>query len=630
MKYKYKTADEYVQILEQADDAYYNKGENEDVLSDAAYDALKDEFLERFPSHAYAKKIGSSTKETSTLPKVRHEIPMGSQSKVNTLEELKDWVKKTEEKVGAVSFFVSEKLDGFSLALKYEKSFKQAISRGDGIEGEDLTANAKKIEDVPKEISSKEKVLVRGETILKKSVYSAHFLDKANPRNAAAGTIRRLDGERCEHLSYLAYDVIVDGKELKTEEEKFKLLEKFGFETPKYKLCKTIEEIEAFYQEYVQKKRDKSDFEMDGLVVTVNEVKKQDILGVINNRPRFSRAYKFTAQSGITVLREVAWQVGRTGRITPVAKTDPVKVAGVTITSVTLHNLSEIERLGLKVGQTVEVLRAGDVIPKIVSVIDAKGTAIKVPKNCPVCHQPTTSGEIFLTCENPSCEAKLHHGLVHWVKSLDIKGFGQELVDRLQEEGLVETPADFYTLTAEQVAALERMGEKSATKVLKELHSKKELTLPLFIKALGIAQVSEKTVELVLPTHPTLDDLFKAKKEDLASIHGIGEITAELLLEGLKERKEVIKELLKHLTLKAPKVIVGGKLQGQSFCFTGVRDKNLEVAIVEAGGKIASGVSANLTYLVAKDPEENSSKLKKARDLKVSIISLEKAKEIIK
>lgn len=628
MKYKYKTAEEYVKVLKAADDAYYNKDENSDLMSDAVYDTLKDEFLERFPEHEYSKEIGAVVK-SSAFSKIQHEIPMGSQSKVNTLEELKDWVKKTKEKVGDFSFFVSEKLDGFSLALKYKEKLEQAISRGDGVVGEDLTNNAKKIKEVPSKISVDKKTQVRGETILKKSVYEKHFSDKANPRNAAAGTIRRLDGERCEHLSYRAYDLLIEGEDFSTEEEKFKRLKDLGFKVPSHKLCKTIEEVQAFYESYEQKLRAQEDLEMDGLIVTVNEIKKQKTLGIISNKPRYSRAYKFSAQSGLTVIKEVVWQVGRTGRITPVAKTDPVKVAGVTISSVTLHNLSEIEKLGVKIGQTVEVLRAGDVIPKIVKVINEKGTKIKVPTACPVCGEKTSVGEIFLTCENSNCEAKLYHSLVHWVKSLDIKGFGQELVDRLQEEGLVGEPADFYKLTVDEVAGLERMGTKSAEKVLKELNSKKELSIPTFIKALGIAQISEKTIELLLPTHPSLEDILKSKEEELAKIHGIGEITAKLLLEGLRIRKDIIKNLLEFITLKKPKIVVGGKLQGQSFCFTGVRDKNLEVTIVELGGKIASGVSSSLSYLVAKDPEENSSKLKKARELKIPIITLEQAKEMV-
>mgnify|MGYP002651484093 CR=1 FL=1 len=626
-KFKFKTAKEYVQELKKADDLYYNKDEKSDSMSDAEYDALKDEFTARFPDHEYLKEVGA---QTVSGTKVKHEIPMGSQSKVNTESELEDWALKVEEKVGSVEYLVSEKLDGFSLALKYEKNLVQGVSRGDGIEGEDLTSNSKKIKDIPSSISSKNKTLVRGETILKKSVYQNLFTDKANPRNAAAGTIRRLDGERCEHLSFLAYDVIQDGHKFKTELEKFEFLKSQGFETPSFRLCKDLSEVKEFYNEYEQSKRDSSDFEMDGLVVMVNDIKAQNLLGIINNRPRYSRAYKFSAQSGITQIKEVVWQVGRTGRITPVAKTEPVKVAGVTITSVTLHNLSEIERLNLKIGQTVEVLRAGDVIPKIVKVIKSAGEKIKIPSACPVCSQKTTKGEIFLTCDNPNCESKLYHGLLYWVKTLDIKGFGQELVDRLQEAGLITEPADFYALTKEQLSDLERMGEKSAEKVLKELHSKKELTIPVFVKGLGIAQVSEKTLDLVMPTHSSLEKIMEAKPEELAAIHGIGDVTSKLLIDGLKSRRKIIENLLKYISLKAPKKVEGGKLQGKSFCFTGVRDKNIEVAIVDNGGKIASGVSATLSYLVAKDPDENSSKLKKAKELRVEILTLEQAWEKVR
>lgn len=617
MKFAYKTAEEYAEVLTAASESYYNSGET--LMTDQEYDQLFDEFQERFPDHEFFKTIGAQS--SNLFKKVTHEIAMGSQAKVNTLEELQDWWKKTEEKVGSLKVLVSEKLDGFSLSLSYDKKkFYQGITRGTGVIGDDVTQNVKKIKDIPKSVKLEGKLHVRGEALISRETYTKEFSDKANARNAAAGTIRRLDGERCEYLSFRAYDIV--GTEFKTEEEKFKTLQTLGFKTPEYKLCSSVEEVQEVWESY-EEKRQKLSFEMDGLVVMVNDLKQQEILGIINQRPRYSRAYKFSAEAGITTLEDCEWQVGRTGRITPVGKVTPVKVAGVTISSVTLHNLSEMDKLGLKLNQKVEIKRAGDVIPKITKVLTAKGDVIKIPRECPVCNEPTTRGEIFLTCDNAQCSAKQFFSLLHWVKSLEIKGFGEELVDRLSEAGLIQEPADFYTLTKEQLSELDRMGEKSAEKVLKELHAKKSLTLPLFVKALGIPQASEKTVELILPTHDSLDKITQASEEELANIHGIGEITAKVILTGLKDRKKQIQNLLNHITLVAPKKIEGGKLQGQSYCFTGVRDKNLEVALVEAGAKIASGVSKTLTVLVAKDPEENSSKLQKARDLGVEILNLE-------
>ena len=624
-KYAYKTSQEYVEVLTKASDDYYNLGESS--MSDAEYDTLFDEFQARFPDHEFFKSIGASV--NGLFSKVTHEIAMGSQSKVNTLEELKDWWKKTEEKVGPFQVLVSEKLDGFSLSLGYDKkALTQGITRGDGIVGDDVTQNVLKITEIPKKIKDNKKLTVRGEVLISKETYIKSFADKANARNAAAGTIRRLDGERCELLSFRGYDVV--GETFKTEEEKFKFIESLGVKTPAYKLCSSVEEVQEFWVEYENKKRNTQPFEMDGLVVMVNDIKLQEILGIINQKPRYSRAYKFSAESGISVLEDCEWQVGRTGRITPVGKVTPVKVAGVTISSVTLHNLSEINRLGLKLGQRVEIKRAGDVIPKITKVLDTKGVNIVIPRLCPECEQPTTVGEIFLTCENPNCSAKHYFSLLHWVKSLEIKGFGEELVERLFDAELIHDASDFYTLTKEQLENLDRMGEKSAEKVLKELHSKKTLTIPVFIKALGIPQASEKTVELILPHKQTLEDIMSATEKDLGQIHGIGEITAKTLIEGLQHRKKVIEKLLAFITLTLPKKIEGGKLQGQSFCFTGVRDKNLEQALVEAGAKIASGVSKNLTVLIAKDPDEQSSKLQKARDLGVEVLSLAQAWERVK
>jgi DNA ligase (NAD+) len=557
---------------------------------------------------------------------------MGSQAKVNTPAELIDWAKKQQEKIKTkFKFGISEKVDGFSLSLKYlAGELVQAITRGDGLIGEDVTVNVKKMKQVPLTLPNKLNATFRGEAVLFIEDFNEFFPDKANPRNAAAGTVRRLDGERCEHLTFLCYDVLLENEaQITTEAEKYEILKKLGFVTPIFSLVDSLEEVIKVWQEYETGKRQNSEYEMDGLVITVNSLADQKVLGIVDQRPRYSRAFKFSAQMGETEIEKVEWFVGRTGRITPVAVVTPIKLAGVTITNITLHNLSEITRLGVTLNSKVLIKRAGDVIPKIERLIKVGTKAIDIPAHCPSCQEATVAEDIFLWCRNKACPAQGYGGLLHWVKSLEIKGFGDELVQQLFDAKMVVEPADFYKLTVKDIAGLDRRGEKSATKVLEALHAKKELTVPEFIKGLGIPQVSDKIAEVVQAQYHTLPEITEASVAELSAIHGIGEIFAQKLKTGLQERKQIIKKLLEQVTLKPYEVISGGSLSGQSFCFTGVRDKNLEKDIAKLGGKIASGVSKTLTFLVAKDVEENSSKLVKARELGVKIVTLSEAQQLV-
>lgn len=629
-KYRFKTAAEYIKILTEANEAYYNSGQT--LMSDQEYDLLRDEFAARFPKHEFLKQVGASLSLQASFAKVRHEIAMGSQNKVNTPSELRDWINKQKAKIKIlISFLISEKIDGFSLSLKYvQGQLVQALTRGDGIIGEDVTVNVKKMKQVPLTLTKPLDATVRGEAVIFLDDFNEYFSDKANPRNAAAGTVRRLDGERCEHLTFLCYDILTSDNTLTTEEAKLSLIKQLGFTTPWYKLVSNIEEVIEVWSEYEKGKRAGASYEMDGLVVCINELIAQQVLGIIDQRPRYSRAFKFSAQTGETTINDVQWFVGRTGRITPVAVVSPIKLAGVTISNITLHNLSEIQRLQVALGAKVLIKRAGDVIPKIERVVEPGNTEIVIPQSCPSCNQPTSAEETFLWCHNKHCPAQNYEALLHWVKSLEIKGFGEELVQQLFDAKLVQEPADFYKLTIDQISALERQGEKSAAKVLEALHAKKNLSVPEFIKGLGLTQISDKIAEVIQAKFPTLDEMMQASEEELSQIHGIGEIVAHNFLSGLQHRKQLIKHLLEHVSLKSPTVITGGTLSGKSFCFTGVRDKNLEQEIISLGGKISSGVSKNLTVLVAKDPEENSSKLVKARELKVQILSLAEAQALVK
>lgn len=626
MKYLYKTDSEYVAVLKNADQLYYETGES--PLTDKEYDKIKDEFLSRFPDHEYSSVIGSPITQAN-FQTVEHSIKMGSQSKVNTPEELLDWAKNQQEKVDEdISFLTSEKIDGFSLSLKYENGkFKQAITRGDGIKGEDVTENVKKMKEIPLELTKPVSGFFRGEAVIFIEDFVEFFPDKANPRNASAGTIRRLDGQRCEHITFLCYDSLLEDKMFFTESEKLKFIKELGFKTPLYETQKNVAEVVKLWQEYENGKREQSLYEMDGLVVCIDSIQHQQDLGIINQKPRYSRAFKFTAEVGKTNIEKIDWFVGRTGRITPVAVVSPIKLAGVVITNVTLHNLNEIKRLRIKIGSTVALKRAGDVIPKIEQVLDTKGVEVEVPHTCPSCGQKTVEEDIFLWCKNKACPIQNYETLLYWVKSLEIKGFGNELVLRLTENGMVKEPADFYTLTKENLIGIERMGEKSASKVLEALHKQKELPLPVFIKGLGIPMISDKTAELIQTHFPSLDEMKSATEEQLSQIHGVGKIVAKNFLTGLKSNENKIKNLLKHIKIKEYQKPQAGFLTEYSFCFTGIRSKDKENYITQNGGKVVSGVSKNLTLLIAKDPEENSSKLKKAKQLGIKVITLNELDE---
>lgn len=618
------TKKEMLALLKKADEQYYNQEKSD--LTDKQYDELKDEFTKQYPEHEYSKQVGA--KVSSSFVKVKHSIEMGSQSKVNSFEELNEWAKKYAKDY-VFNFLVSEKVDGFSLSLIYKKGkLHQAITRGDGIEGEDVTENVKKIKLIPHEIKSKkDQEIFRGEAVLFISDFNDYFSDKANPRNAAAGTIRRLDGERCEHLSFLCYDIVDES--LETEAEKFEKIKKLGFTSPEYFICKDLEAIEKIHSEYENGKRVESSYEMDGLVVCMNQIQVQKELGIIDQRPRYSRAYKFSAEEKETVLEDVSWFVGRTGRITPVGKVTPVEVSGVVISNVTLHNLSEIKRLDLTLGCKISLKRAGDVIPKVEQVLNKTKNPIVFPSHCPSCANKTYAEDVFLVCRNKKCPAQEKESLNYWIKSLDIKGIGEELVAKLYDLSIVNEPRDFYTLTAEVLESLDRQGEKSSKKAIQAIHAKKDIPLAVFIKALGIANISEKTAELILEKFDSLEKILDADEKELSNIHGIGPIVAKNIKIGLKERKKIIENVSPYLNL-IKKEKKEGIFSGKSFCFTGFRSKELEAEIENKGGKIASGVSKTLSYLVVKSKEESSSKSKKASELGISIIDESDLKKMLK
>jgi DNA ligase (NAD+) len=643
-KLGFKTEEHFIDFFVNADNKYYEEGAetfeiNGIKISDAVYDTVKDYFLEKFPNNSIQSKVGAKPQKESGFKKVAHKIIMGSLLKLTDFDDFKAWWAKYTNGI----CFWSEKVDGLSVSLEYANGeFCQAVTRGDSITGEDVSANILK-SDIPKKIKDKSRFTARGEIFIKKSVFSKNFKGAVSPRNAAVGLVKRLDSTDSLFLSVLVYDVFSDDIAFKTQNEKASFLKKMGFSLPESGIVSNPEDLLSIWEKYEKSLREESDYEMDGLVITANDLDFHAKLGYVNNRPKFARALKFTSQTAITTINSVEWQVGRTGRITPVAQVDPVLVAGAMISKISLHNLAEIRRLGIKLGQRIVIRRSGDVIPQIVSVINPDfGKEIIPPLKCPACGTKTVRSSkadqdeqltnkynsvqvneqaIFLVCPNKECSAKHYETLLHWVSVLDIKGFGDELVQQLFDVGKVKEPADFYKLKIEDISSLERRGEKSATKVLEALHAKKEVTLPHFVKGLGIPGVGASITELAMGQFNTIQKLQKVKRvEELTSINGIGEITAQSLIDGLKDNSSIIKNLLAHVTIIKEVENKTGKLFSKTFCFTGFRNKDFEKQIVALGGKIVGSVTKDLSYLVTVDKGSSSSKIKKANSLGISVI----------
>jgi DNA ligase (NAD+) len=603
-----KTEQQYIQELKEASEAYYNSDETQ--MSDEAFDNLRDEFLKLYPKSDYLKEVGSKVK--STLKMVKHRIPMGSLLKINTPDELQFW----HQKYGAGEPVLwSEKLDGLSISLFFKDGkFTQAITRGDGIEGEDVSENVRKMKFL-KKLKSSYTGDVRAEIVLSKENYKKYFSEKANPRNAAAGTVRRLDGDRCEHLELFCY--YLEG-EFETELEKFEAIEKLGLKTPKYGVCKTEKEIQSLWEKYEKTLRQSGAYDIDGICLFTNSIAAQQELGIVDGRPRYARAYKFSSESAVSKVEDVVWQVGRTGQVTGVAKITPVNLAGAVISSVSLHNLAEIKRKNIQLGQVIVVERKGDVIPQITKTI-GEGSELNIPTKCPSCQSKLVKEEIYLMCMNSNeCTAQRVGNLLFWMEVLDIKGFGEKMVQKLYEQGLVKDPSDFYSLKESDLSTLERSGEKLAKKLLQELHSKKEVEPDLFIKGIGMEDIGSSVSKLILQKHK-FNDIFSLSEEDLLKIHGIGEETARKFVSGVKSNSDKIKKLMKIITLKEKKE---GKFSGKSFCFTEVRDKALEQKLKDMGGTISDSVNKSLSYLIVKSASGTSSKIEKAKKNNVPIIEI--------
>ncbi len=664
-------------------------------ISDEAYDSLMRELevLERdFPElrspASPTLRVGGDP--LANFKKVRHALRQWSFDDIFDFEELKEWDKKITrllQKSGipnsqfsipnSIEYCCELKIDGLKVILTYEKGvLVQGATRGDGEVGENVTENLRTIRSIPLRLSEPIDAIVVGEAWLSSKELERINVDRkksdeplfANPRNAAAGSIRQLDSKvtASRRLDSFIYDLDkIEARAPATQTEELELLKKLGFKVNEhYRLCKTIEEIEQYYQEWT-KRRHELPYGLDGIVIKVDDRQMQERLGYTGKSPRFGVAYKFPAEQATTVVEDVQVQVGRTGALTPVAHLRPVRVAGSTVSRATLHNFDEIARLGLRIGDTVVLQKAGDVIPEIVSVMEnlrtGKERRVEEPAQCPLCggkvgRMTMADGEVSaaLYCLNKDCYAAEKERLIHAVskKGLDIPGLGEKIVEQLMDEGLVADIADMYALTAGDLEPLERFAEKSAEKLSETIARAKHVPFAKFLFALGIRHVGEETAELVAKSATSgiknqesriknLKDVAerfpKVTKEEWVAIRGIGEKSAESLIEwfGDGEHQELLRRISEEgveIIMPERKDVASLSLDGKTFVLTGeltsfTRDE-AKAMIKEKGGTVSSSVSRKTAYVVA--GEHPGSKLDSAKKLGVKVLDEEGFKELLK
>jgi DNA ligase (NAD+) len=638
-------------------------------LSDAAFDRLMERLKALETAHPELLTPDSPTQRVGGAPRdgfqqVRHKTPMVSLDNAFSFEALGEFDRRVRSLTGRekVDYVAEHKFDGLSLSLIYEKGMLvRGVTRGDGTTGEDVTPNVKTIRTIPLSIAPallKKAGLpgdfeVRGEAIMSRKAFERLNEQQAeqggklyaNPRNAAAGGVRVLDPKitASRRLDFFAYYILVDGRAAKKRlSEVLATLSEINFKaSDDWKLCHSLQEVEKYIETW-DSKREKLAYEIDGIVVKVDEITLQNELGFTSKAPRWAIAYKYAAHQETTLLKEIQVSVGRTGVLTPFAVFEPVQIGGVTVTKSTLHNMDEIGRLGVHVGDTVLVERAGEVIPHVLKVVKhgREEKEFHMPEKCPVCgtriHK--AEDEVAYRCVNVSCPARRRESLLHFASrhAMNIDGLGDKIVDQLVEKGLVKDFADLYKLSLDTVAALDRMAEKSAQNLIDEIAGSKKNTLARLIYALGIRFVGERTAQLLAAHFGSMEKLAAASEEELTGVTEVGPKVAEGILEFFSESAN--RKLIEHLRKAGVNMeekraaLESSKFAGMTFVFTGTlanRSREEAEALVAAhGGKAGSSVSKKTNYVVVgTDP---GSKIEKAKALKVPILDEAQFEKLLK
>lgn len=618
-------------------------------ISEAALDSLKHELYkleQAFPDlitkDSPTQRVAGKALEG--FKKVTHQAPMLSIEDVFSREEADEWlvrIKKLEPR-SHFDFFAEIKMDGLAVSLVYEDGvFVEGSTRGDGTVGEDVTQNLRTIEAIPLVLRKKVpgRVEIRGEVFLSKKQFEKINTQQkkeggelyANPRNTAAGTIRQLDSSIVAErkLSFYGYSLIAD-LGTKTHQEAHEMIAELGIpQNPHNRYCKNLDEVEKFHAE-IYKKREKLDYWCDGIVVNVNDDRLFGRLGVVGKTPRAMIAWKFPAEQATTIVREIQVNVGRTGVLTPVAVMDPVLVQGTTVTHASLHNEDEIRRLGLKIGDTVIIEKAGDIIPKVIQVLpkfrSGKEKEFHMPKKCPMCGSlvERKTGEVAVVCTNRGCFAQQLAKLLHLVYAFDMRGLGEKIAEQLIQKGFVHEPADVFELEPGDFLQLEGFAEISAQKLHKEIQDHRSIGLARFINGLGIRHVGEETAQDLAEAFGSIEKFRAAELDDLLEIEGIGEVVARSIIEHFadsKNRKE-LDRLLEVVQVKHAAKAKAGPFTGTSWVITGTLDSmsrdEAKARIKALGGDVSESVSKKTSFVVV--GAEPGSKYDKAKKLGVETL----------
>lgn len=634
--------------------------EDNPEIPDAEYDRLMRELLDIEAENPDLITVDSPSQRVGGQPlsafsQVTHEVPMLSLDNAFDDSELDSFHKRAQERVGSQSvkeYCCEPKLDGLAVSLLYENGvLVQAATRGDGTTGENITENVRTIKAIPLKLRGNDwpnRLEVRGEVFMPKAGFEKlnELARKkgekifVNPRNAAAGSLRQLDSRitASRPLSFYAYSVgVVQGAELAASHyERFLQIKSWGLPMcPETKRVESLADVKAYYQDILQR-RDALPYEIDGVVIKIDDIAVQERLGFVARAPRWAIAYKFPAQEEMTTLNEVEFQVGRTGAITPVAKLEPVFVGGVTVSNATLHNADEIERLQVKIGDHVVIRRAGDVIPQVVSVIKERrpetARDIIFPTQCPVCgsHVERIEGEAVTRCTGGLvCQAQRKQALKHFVsrKALDVDGLGDKVIEQLVDREMVKTPADLFKLSAGILTVLDRMGPKSAQNIVNALEKSKETTLPRFLYSLGIREVGEATAANLAMHFKTLEAIQNANEEQLIEVQDIGAVVAQHITTFFSEEQNqaVVKDLLEQgihwPEINTTEQVGELPLEGKTVVLTGTLSQlgrtEAKEALQSLGAKVTGSVSKKTDILFA--GENAGSKLAKAQELGIEI-----------
>ncbi len=654
--------DELRQLLQQASYAYYAL--DNPIMEDAVYDRLyrelqqlETEYPELLTSDSLTQRVGE--KPATQFTSVRHNVPLYSLENAFNINELKVWQdrwRRHAPDTGAVEYVCELKIDGSALALTYENGILvRGATRGDGVTGEEITQNVRTIRAIPLRLNvdSLQRVEVRGEAFLPLDVFKQINQERsqageqlfANPRNAAAGTLRQLDPRIVDRrrLDFYAYTLHIPGQDdasiANTQWEALELLQKMGFRVnPNKKLCPSIQEVGDYYEHW-DTERLNLPYMTDGVVVKLNSFKLQEQLGFTQKFPRWAVALKYAAEEAPTRVENISVNVGRTGALTPLAEMRPVQLAGTTVSRATLHNSDRVAQLDIRIGDTAIVRKAGEIIPEVVRVLKelrpADAQPFVMPTHCPVCASAVVReiGEAVTRCVNTSCPAILRGAVEHWVSrdALDIKGMGEKLVQQLVDKGVVHSVADLYELTIESFCALERMGKKSAEKLVDAIAQSKNKPWSRVLYGLGIRHVGSVNAQLLTERFTTVEQLAAATQLEIGTVHGIGAEISESVSQWFRiSANQTLISRLQAASLQfaavVDKTLVSDRNQkfaGKTFVVTGtlptLKRDEAKALIQQSGGKVTDSVSAKTDYLVV--GEDAGSKLQKAESLGITQLS---------